>query len=126
MEKKILIGITIVFFALMAIFTFVSRHTAVSLLPEVETGFVGSDGSISSSAIRQDEAGRTFVYVLTEKDTILGKAQVTYKIYVEVTGEQGNCRVLTGGLRGMEHMPVVTGASEEIGDDQRVRRADDG
>ena len=51
MEKKILIGITIVFFALMAIFTFVSRHTAVSLLPEVETGFVGSDGSISSSAI---------------------------------------------------------------------------
>ena len=50
MEKKILTAVTIVFFIVMLAFTFISRKTAIELLPRVEAVYA-EDGVTAISPL---------------------------------------------------------------------------
>ena len=54
MEKKILASMLLLFFIVMSVFTFVSRHTAIALLPEVTTMNPEEDGWLAESAVREE------------------------------------------------------------------------
>ncbi len=120
MEKKILTGATIFFFSVMLVFTFVSRHTSVSMLPEVNITFMDNDGAVDYGAVGYDEAGRPFVFVLIEEDSILGHVTVAHRTYIEVRGAEDG-EILTGGLRGMDHMPLAAEIFPDLDDGERVR-----
>ena len=60
MEKKILTAVTIVFFIVMLAFTFISRKTAIELLPRVEAVYA-EDGVTFPAATRI--SGATAAYM---------------------------------------------------------------
>ncbi len=121
MEKKILTGIGILFFTMMIIFTFVSRYTAIALLPEVTTAHLRGDGWISESAIAIDEAGGYYVLIITEKDSILGKTSVVNKVPV-VIQKKNRTMVKLKNILQYSNFEFVIDASEEITNGDRVRR----
>ena len=67
MEKKILASMLLLFFIVMIVFTFVSRHTAIALLPEVTTMHPEEDGWLAESAVLEDNTGGSYVFILTER-----------------------------------------------------------
>ena len=67
MEKKILTAITIVFFIVMLAFTFISRKTAVELLPQVEAVYAEDGITFPATAVYTDQWGNSFVYAIMEK-----------------------------------------------------------
>ena len=122
MEKKILTVITIVFFIVMLAFTFISRKTAVELLPQVEAVYAEDGVTFPATAVYTDQWGNSFVYAIMEEKSILGTVEVAHKINVEIREEEITC----DGAENMSHLPYIKDVSVGINDGDRVRRADDG
>lgn len=76
---------------------------------------------ISMNALHQDEYQRSFVYVLEETDTVLGRELVARKRMVEVMDFNGKeAAVAPGGIDETDE--VITGATADFGDGDVVRR----
>lgn len=121
MEKKILTVITILFFMTMMIFTFVSRHTAIALLPEVKTMRPTADGMLDKGAVNTDETGGSYVLAVMEEDSILGRVNVVSKVAVAVEKEKEDM-VKIKDITEYSNFEFVIETSEEISDGDRVRR----
>lgn len=121
MEKKILTVITILFFMTMIIFTFVSRHTAIALLPEVKTMRPTVDGMLTKSAVNTDETEGSYVLAVMEEDSILGRVSVVNKVPVVVEKEKRDMVVIKD-LTDYSNFEFVIATSEAISDGDRVRR----
>ena len=113
MEKKILTAVTIVFFIVMLAFTFISRKTAIELLPRVEAVYAEDGVTFPAAA----------VYAIVEEKSILGTVEAAHKINVEILKEQGE-EITCEGAESMSHLPYIKDASVGISDGDRVRRAD--
>ena len=59
MEKKILTAVTIVFFIVMLAFTFISRKTAIELLPRVEAVYAEDGVTFPATAVYTDQWGNS-------------------------------------------------------------------
>lgn len=125
MEKKILTAITIVFFIVMLAFTFISRKTAVELLPQVEAVYAEDGVTFPATAVYTDRWGNSFVYAIMEEKSILGAVEVAHKINVEIREKRGE-EITCDGAENMSHLPYIKDVSVGISDGDRVRRADDG
>ena len=121
MEKKILASMLMLFFIVMIVFTFVSRHTAIALLPEVTTMNPEEDGWLAESAVRKDDTGRAYVFILTERESILGKTAAVSKLPV-VIEEKSDGMVKLKEISQYSMFEFVTDVSDELSDDDRVRR----
>ncbi|MDO5303341.1 MAG: hypothetical protein Q4E84_05510 [Clostridia bacterium] len=121
MEKKIIASMLLSFFILMIVFTFVSRNTAITLLPEVTTMNLEEDGWIAEGAVREDDTGRYYVFILTEKESILGKTAAVNKLPV-VMEEKSDGMVKLKDISKYSTFEFVTDVSEELSDGDRVRR----
>ena len=89
MEKKILTAVTIVFFIVMLAFTFISRKTAIELLPRVEAVYAEDGVTFPATAVYTDQWGNSCVYAIVEEKSILGTVEAAHKINVEILKEQG-------------------------------------
>ena len=89
MEKKILTAVTIVFFIVMLAFTFISRKTAIELLPRVEAVYAEDGVTFPAAAVYTDQWGNSCVYAIVEEKSILGTVEAAHKINVEILKEQG-------------------------------------
>ncbi len=121
MEKKILASMLLLFFIVMIVFTFVSRHTAIALLPEVTTMNPEEDGWLAESAVREDDTGRAYVFILTERESILGKTAAVSKLPV-VIEEKSDGMVKLKAISQYSMFEFVTDVSDELFDGDRVRR----
>lgn len=121
MEKKILASMLLLFFIVMIVFTFVSRHTAIALLPEVTTMNPEEDGWLAESAVREDDAGRAYVFILTERESILGKTAAVSKLPV-VIEEKSDGMVKLEEISQYSMFEFVTDVSDALSDGDRVRR----
>lgn len=121
MEKKIIASMLLSFFILMIVFTFVSRNTAITLLPEVTTMNLEEDGWIAEGAVREDDTGRYYVFILTEKESILGKTAAVNKLPV-VMEKKSDGMVKLKDISKYSTFEFVTDVSEELSDGDRVRR----
>lgn len=121
MEKKILASILLLFFIVMIVFTFVSRHTAIALLPEVTTMHPEEDGWLAESAVREDDTGESYVFILTERESILGKTDAVRKLPV-VVEEKSDGMVKLKEISQYSMFAFVTDASDALSDGDRVRR----
>lgn len=124
MEKKILTSILLLFFIVMIVFTFVSRHTAIALLPEVTTMNPekdGKDGWVAESAVREEDTGGYYVFILTERESILGKTAAVSKLPV-VIEEKSDGMVKLKEISQYSMFEFVTDVSDELSDGDRVRR----
>ena len=121
MEKKILASMLLLFFIVMIVFTFVSRHTAIALLPEVTTMNPEEDGWLAESAVREDDTGGSYVFILTERESILGKTAAVSKLPV-VIEEKSDGRVKLKEISQYSMFEFVTDVSDELSDGDRVRR----
>lgn len=121
MEKKILASMLLLFFIVMIVFTFVSRHTAIALLPEVTTMNPEEDGWLAESAVREDDTGRAYVFILTERESILGKTAAVSKLPV-VIEEKSDGMVKLKAISQYSMFEFVTDVSDELSDGDRVRR----
>lgn len=121
MEKKILASMLLLFFIVMIVFTFVSRHTAIALLPEVTTMNPEEDGWLAESAVREDNTGRAYVFILTERESILGKTAAVSKLPV-VIEEKSDGMVKLKEISQYSMFEFVTDVSDELFDGDRVRR----
>lgn len=110
-------------------------YAAGILLPE-NTGSIGQNGtfvlSVSSElyfccvpldALHQDENQRSFVYVLEETDTILGKELVARKRLVNVLEQNDRYAALEAGAID-ENDKIIESATEEFSDGDVVRMKD--
>lgn len=125
MEKKILGVVTIIFFIIMIVFTFVSRSTSIELLPEVETVYAQNSEALPETAVYTDEWGNSSVYILIQEDSILGTVDVAKSIPVEIK-EKTDGKVIVDGISEMSGFQFIKDISAGINDGDRVRRADDG
>lgn len=125
MEKRILTAITIVFFIVMLAFTFISRKTAVELLPQVEAVYAEDGVTFPATAVYTDQWGNSFVYAIMEEKSILGTVEVAHKINIEIREERGE-EITCDGAENTSHLPYIKDVSVGISDGDRVRRADDG
>lgn len=121
MEKKFLTSMLLLFFIVMIVFTFVSRHTAVALLPEVTTVNLNEDGWLDENAVMEDDAGAYYVFLLTEGESILGRTSVVSKLPV-VIEEKSEGMVKLKDISQYSTFEFVAGVSEELSDGDRVRR----
>mgnify|MGYP000847856610 FL=1 len=121
MEKKILASMLLLFFIVMIVFTFVSRHTAIALLPEVTTMHPEEDGWLAESAVREDDTGGSYVFILTERESILGKTDAVRKLPV-VVEEKSEGMVKLKEISQYSMFAFVTDASDALSDGDRVRR----
>ena len=121
MEKKILASMLLLFFIVMIVFTFVSRHTAIALLPEVTTMNPEEDGWLAESAVREDDAGGAYVFILTERESILGKTAAVSKLPV-VIEEKSDGMVKLEEISQYSMFEFVTDVSDALSDGDRVRR----
>lgn len=123
MEKKILTALAVIFFLFMIAFTFISRVTAVKLLPEVECGYTGGvNGEIlPKTALYTDERGNNYVYFLIEEDSILGKVTVVKRLPVKVLSETDE-EVLLEGTAEYSNFEFVLKNYEGLKEKDRVRR----
>ncbi len=121
MEKKILASMLLLFFIVMIVFTFVSRHTAIALLPEVTTMNPEEDGWLAESAVREDDTGRAYVFILTERESILGKTAAVSKLPV-VIEEKSDGMVKLKEISQYSMFEFVTDVSDALSDGDRVRR----
>ena len=121
--KKLLIVVTALFFIIMITFTFTSRHTAISLLPEVEAVYVEYNMGklvLPYTAVATDIKGNSIVYVLWDEKSILGTVTVVKRENVEVVDQKDDKVVITG-IQDISHRPFVKDASADINDGDRVR-----
>ena len=121
--KKLLIVVTALFFIIMITFTFISRHTAISLLPEVEAVYVEYNMGklvLPYTAVATDIKGNSIVYVLWDEKSILGTVTVVKRENVEVVDQKDDKVVITG-IQDISHRPFVKDASADINDGDRVR-----
>lgn len=127
MEKKILTALAVIFFLFMIAFTFISRVTAVKLLPEVECGYAGGvNGEVlPKTALCTDERGNDYVYFLIEEDSILGKVTVVKRLPVKVLSENGE-EVTLEGTAEYSNFEFVLKNYEDLKEKDRVRRNTDG
>ena len=102
-------------------FTFVSRHTAIALLPEVTTMHPEEDGWLAESAVREDDTGGSYVFILTERESILGKTDAVRKLPV-VVEEKSDGMVKLKEISQYSMFAFVTDASDALSDGDRVRR----
>lgn len=123
MEKKILTAVTMVFFIVMLAFTFISRKTAIELLPRVEAVYAEDGVTFPATAVYTDQWGNSCVYAIVEEKSILGTVEAAHKINVEILKEQGE-EITCEGAESMSHLPYIKDASVGISDGDRVRRAD--
>ena len=121
MEKKILASMLLLFFIVMIVFTFVSRHTAIALLPEVTTMHPEEDGWLAESAVWEDNTGGSYVFILTERESILGKTDAVRKLPV-VIEEKSDGMVKLKEISQYSMFAFVTDASDALSDGDRVRR----
>ncbi len=121
MEKKILTSMLLLFFIVMIVFTFVSRHTAIALLPEVTTMNPEKDGWVAESAVREEDTGGYYVFILTERESILGKTAAVSKLPV-VIEEKSDGMVKLKEISQYSMFEFVTDVSDELSDGDRVRR----
>ena len=121
MEKKILSSMLLLFFIVMIVFTFVSRHTAIALLPEVTTMNPEKDGWVAESAVREEDTGGYYVFILTERESILGKTAAVSKLPV-VIEEKSDGMVKLKEISQYSMFEFVTDVSDELSDGDRVRR----
>ena len=121
MEKKILASMLLLFFIVMIVFTFVSRHTAIALLPEVTTMNPEEDGWLAESAVREDDAGGSYVFILTERESILGKTAAVSKLPV-VIEDKSDGMVKLEEISQYSMFEFVTDVSDALSDGDRVRR----
>ena len=121
MEKKILASMLLLFFIVMIVFTFVSRHTAIALLPEVTTMNPEEDGWLAESAVREDDTGGSYGFILTERESILGKTAAVSKLPV-VIEEKSDGMVKLKEISQYSMFEFVTDVSDELSDGDRVRR----
>ena len=121
MEKKILTSMLLLFFIVRIVFTFVSRHTAIALLPEVTTVNLNEDGWLDENAVMEDDAGAYYVFLLTEGESILGRTSVVSKLPV-VIEEKSEGMVKLKDISQYSTFEFVAGVSEELSDGDRVRR----
>lgn len=120
MEKKILGAVTVCFFIIMIIFTFVSRTTAIELLPEVSWQYPTDEGALPKEAVMLDSGGKEYVIALFEEESILGEVTVTKKMPVTVIEEREDETVLEE-LKTMSTFRFVTFSERELIDGERVR-----
>lgn len=125
MEKKILKGITALFFIIMIVFTFVSRDIGLKTLPKVETVYAEDNEILPATAVYTDEEGINYVYVLMEEESILGTVTVAKELSVEIKARNGD-EVILEGVSEMSHLPYVKDVSVGIEDGDRVREDDHG
>ena len=121
MEKKILTCMLLLFFIVMIVFTFVSRHTAIALLPEVTTMNPEKDGWVAESAVREEDTGGYYAFILTERESISGKTAAVSKLPV-VIEEKGDGMVKLKEISQYSMFEFVTDVSDELSDGDRVRR----
>lgn len=104
-------------------------------LPE-NTGSIGQNGTftlnvsseifpccISLDALHQDENQRSFIYVLEETDTVLGKELVARKRMVNVLDQNDRYAALEAGVVD-ENDQIIESATEEFSDGDVVRMKD--
>lgn len=128
MEKKILKIITAIFFIIMITFTFISRRTAVEMLPEIEevyAEYVEGKLILPETAVDRDEKGNCIVYVLWEEESILGTVTIAKRKNVEIVEEKGN-DVIVEGVLEISHRPFVKDVAVGITDGDRVRSKKNG
>lgn len=121
--KKLLIVVTALFLIIMITFTFISRHTAISLLPEVEAVYVEYNMGklvLPYTAVATDIKGNSIVYVLWDEKSILGTVPVVKRENVEIVDQKDDKVVITG-IQDISHRPFVKDASADINDGDRVR-----
>ena len=121
--KKLLIVVTTLFLIIMITFTFISRHTAISLLPEVEAVYVEYNMGklvLPYTAVATDIKGNSIVYVLWDEKSILGTVTVVKRENVEIVDQKDDKVVITG-IQDISHRPFVKDASADINDGDRVR-----
>lgn len=121
--KKLLIVVTALFLIIMITFTFISRHTAISLLPEVEAVYVEYNMGklvLPYTAVATDIKGNSIVYVLWDEKSILGTVTVVKRENVEIVDQRDDKVVITG-IQDISHRPFVKDASADINDGDRVR-----
>lgn len=121
--KKLLIVVTALFLIIMITFTFISRHTAISLLPEVEAVYVEYNMGklvLPYTAVATDIKGNSIVYVLWDEKSILGTVTVVKRENVEIVDQKDDKVVITG-IQDISHRPFVKDASADINDGDRVR-----
>lgn len=121
--KKLLIVVTTLFLIIMITFTFISRHTAISLLPEVEAVYVEYNMGklvLPYTAVATDIKGNSIVYVLWDEKSILGTVTVVKRENVEIVDQKDDKVVITG-IQDISHRPFVKDASTDINDGDRVR-----
>ena len=119
MEKKILTSMLLLFFTVMIVFTFVSRHTAVALLPEVTTVNLKEGSWLAESAVA-DDAGGYYVFLLTEGESILGRVSVVNRMPVVIEEKNGDMIKLKE-ISQYSSFEFVADVSEVLSDGDRVR-----
>lgn len=108
-------------------------YQAVCRLPE-GSGAIGQNGiffltrqsevfdcCVPLAALHEDGNGTSFVYVMTERATILGTEPAVEKRIVEVLDRNETLAALSPGAVG-EDEEVIVGSTKEFGDGETVRR----
>lgn len=118
-QKKILLTLTVCFFLLMLVFTFVSRYITQSKLPLAETMYPDWTLSVPEEAVLTDTKGNNYIFIVKEIDTILGTQPIAEKIEVKVINIQNNNAVLEGIDTNFE---IIISSSHELAEKERIRR----
>jgi len=118
-KRKIIIGFTVFFFVVMIIFTFVSRHIALSELTKVET--VRQSGQVMIPRERvYEETGQTpYVQAVIREASILGEQYVVENVTVKVIGIEGGQAVLE--MNDYVH-EVIIASEKAVETGEKVRK----
>lgn len=117
-EKRILAGITLLFFVAMAVFTGLSRHIALSALTKVET--VRSFQRVEVPADRVfTRDGRYFVQVVETEQSILGEQYVVEEAELAVLKKSPKTVTLDPGEYAWE---IIVDSEKEVFAGEKVRK----
>lgn len=87
-------GFAVLFFTLMIVFTFVSRHIALSGLTKVETVRQSGEVMIPAERLYEETGQKPYVQAVITEASILGEQYVVENIPVKVVSCEGGQAVL--------------------------------